>query len=282
MIHIYSNPFIKMHEDCTTAFATGCINLNLPYKTMNIKQGYQPSEYACLFGYSKKNGPGNIRRKIVESHKDKSKLIIIERGYIFRDEYFSVGLGHFNGRADFKNLRSDDARWTQIASKLDSRHIPLGENVLICGQVPHDASVEHIDFQEWVFQTCQRIYDITQRPIVFRPHPLSKTKIRVPSYINISNQSIENDLKDCGIVVTFNSNLGVDATLMRRPVYAFDKGSMVKNLSHNNIDDIDIVKFPQLEFQQWCNNICYTQWNLKEISQGLPHKHLGILDEYSK
>src|SRR5207248_3280586 len=101
-------------------------------------------------------------------------------------------------------------------------------HVLLCGQVPWDASVDHIDYLSWLEHTASELLTLSQRPVVFRAHPMAS--LPPPPGCRGSFGSLTKDLEKAHALVSFNSNTGVDAFLNGVPAFAFDEGAMTWGL----------------------------------------------------
>lgn len=254
-----------------SAFAKGCPEDT----TLANLDNYQPSDLAVVFGTYKKQVPISYRRgHVVHSQKAANKdVVILETGYLNRgagpNHHYSVGLNGLNGRADFKNKNSPPDRAERFREDMKPWRTD-GSHILLCGQVPWDASVDHIDFIKWINKTAEIIQASSRRRIIYRPHPLAPTP--TPHGTERSHYHwLDDDLANCWCCVTFNSNSGVDAALAGIPVVAMDEGSMVLPIA-NSIGDINNPKTP--DRQQWLNNLCYTQWTIPEIAKGLAWNQL--------
>jgi len=242
----------QQHIETLLAFQEGC--------RFNIKaiKDYKPSGVAVIFGVGKKNIPVSFpRAKVLNGQKATGGItIVIEKGYIRRDEYYAVGLDGLNNRAFFNNENSPSDRFKDLGVELKT-----GKDgyTLLCGQVPHDASVQNININNWY----QKV--ISTLDVVFRPHPLFHVE---PPGVEISQRSLEDDLEGAGQVITYNSNTGVDAALRGLPVYAEDRGSMVYDIASHDLHDIHLG-----DRTQWANNIAYSQWTPEEMARGLPWNH---------
>jgi hypothetical protein len=219
---------------------------------------YEPSDVAIIFGIGKKGIPVSFpRAKVFNGQKATGGItIVIEKGYIRRDEYYAVGINGLNNRAYFNNLNSPGDRFKELGVELKSG---TDGYTLLCGQVPHDASVQNVLIDDWY----QKI--IKSLDVVFRPHPLFHVE---PPGVEVSQKSLEDDLEGAGRVITYNSNTGVDAALRGLPVYAEDKGSMVYDIASQDLQDIHLG-----DRTQWANNIAYSQWTPEEMARGLPWNH---------
>lgn len=300
MIRVYQSKKIKPdHKNVVymNAFCEGLDNLGIEYEKSFIEDGYIKSDAIALFGWKKgkpSDGPSqaNLRTQLIEAHDDPSSTYVMERGYIKRDSYYSIGIGGFNGIADFKNSNSDDKRWLQLDQKLGETNWEDNKLVLVCGQVLNDASLRGINYAAWVYRTIKYImdygagaggrgYDVE---IAFRYHPLYKNRETMPlpipnakKLILDTDESFTDLLNRCRYTVSFNSNIGVESILAGVPTISFDERSMVWNISSH---DAGQPYMPTLEERkQWAFDLAYSQWTLEEIKAGLPHRHLKIYND---
>lgn len=275
MIRVYlsGNP---VHDRVLLAFAEGCGGEVVE----NWK--YEPSEVAVIFGVYKSKIPqswprGEVFRRQREKNLD---VVVLETGYINRGDgenhHYAAGFNGLNGRADFRNRNMPDDRLMLLrkASLLRVlRWRERGDRVIICGQVPWDASVEGSDHQLWLQATLERLRAYTKREVVFRPHPKALgayKKMNCP----ISTIPMSEELRNPPhAVVTYNSNSGVEALIEGIPVFAADHGSMCWELANKSLVSIDVPNMP--DRTQWLNDLCYTQWTLDEMRSGEAWNHLA-------
>lgn len=270
MIRAYlsGNP---VHDRVIRAFAEGC-NADL---IENWE--YEPSEVAVVFGvYKSKIKQSWPRGEIIARQKDKNlDVIVLETGYVNRGDdanhHYAAGWNGLNNRANFRNDKMDDERWKMLQTPL--RPYSPGQNVILCAQVPWDASVDHSDHLKWVKTTASQIKKLTDKKCIFRDHPKAKGAVPVPYDWEHSTNPMDYDLLNAHCVVTFNSNSAVEAAIWGKPVFAFDEGSMAWDIANKNLLEIETPSFPRRE--QWANNLAYAQWTLGEMRQGLAWQHLS-------
>ena len=105
---------------------------------------------------------------------------------------------------------------------------------------------------------------------VFRPHP------RYPQQFvkfNRLNGSLSEALGLAKMVVTYNSNSGVDAVLAGVPTVTYDEGAMAWDVTSHNVGYLVTP-----ERNEWCYRMAYTQWSPEEISNGEAWEHLkGVI-----
>ena len=269
MVRVYlsGNP---VHDRVLEAFFEGCPNES------ELVQGwkYEPSEIAVVFGVHKSKIRQSWPRGRIFQQQRKNNLdvIVLETGYVNRGDgethHYAAGFNGLNGRADFRNKSMGPERWESLNVQL--KPYSRGEKVILCGQVPWDASVDMHDHKAWLLETASKLKLLTKRPIVFRPHPLAT--LPPIKGCEHSTKPLAEDLKDAHCVVTFNSNSAVEAAIEGKPVFAFDEGSMVWSLANKDFN-IEDPQYP--DRKQWARNLAYCQWTIEEMKQGETWKHLS-------
>lgn len=269
MVRIYLSGD-PVHDRVLEAFYEGC-----PVEKEFVRGfKHEPSEIAVVFGvYKSKIPKSHPRGKVIQRQRSNNlDVIVLETGYVNRGDgenhHYAAGFNGLNGRADFRNKSMDDERWRVLNTPL--RPYSPGEKVVLCGQVPWDASVDMHDHVKWLRQTASNLQKITSRKIVFRPHPLAP--IPPIQGCEFSQRPLEEDLKNAHCVVTFNSNSAVEAAIYGKPVFAFDEGSMVWDIANKSLLDVDAPNYP--DRKQWANNLAYAQWTLNEMRDGVTWRHL--------
>lgn len=260
-----------------------------------ITNKYSKCDFFVTHGIFKKFGSrfNDIHSIILRYQQDKIQNIILERGFINRRHYFMVGLNGLNGRAKFYNKNSPPDRWYKLKCGLGEWKIPNKINtVLFTSQVPDDSSVQHIDYIRWIKETITELLNRNKK-IIFRYHPdvliskanshsfrwtiVKRLRAAIDSFkseIEISNRNLYKDFQRSDILLTFNSNTSVDATIWGLPNICFDEGSMVYNYCGGGFTKLESP--PIFNRRQWMCNICYSQWNLFEFKHGYPQKILKI------
>lgn len=255
--YLSGNP---VHDRVIKALYEGCPE----DKKLITGWSYDDPDIAVVFGVYKSKVPISFPRgEIIKKHRQRNKdVIVLETGYVNRGDgenhYYAAGFNGLNGRADFKNKNMPDARlFFDLKPWRNS-----GSHVLLCGQVPWDASVEGTDHVAWLNTTYDHLKRATWRDVIYRPHP----DIEKPS------EPLEAVLKRSWAVVTFNSNSAVDAVLQGIPVFAFDEGSMAYSVANK---DLSLISEPRLfDRHQWACDLSYSQWTPQEMRDGKTWAHL--------
>ncbi|MEM7559939.1 MAG: hypothetical protein AAF394_12535 [Planctomycetota bacterium] len=287
--HVYF-PDDPLHVEGLEAVCAGIRSHGLQPTIKGINDVYQPCHVLVTFGVAKDITPrGRAVRELVEAHKQnhlplpksgecppvEAAHLVIERGFIRRDEYFMVGWNGLNGRAQYFNRNSRSDRWQNLGTELAPWR-EEGNHVVLCGQVPWDASVQHTDHRRWCQATASFLVDNSTRPVRFRPHPLQRDAIpmEIPGVELSEAETLTEDLQDAWAVVTFNSNAGVEATLGGVPAFVADAGAMGYGVLCNDLKWINDPPIPQRD--QWLCDLAYTQWTLEEIAAGDAFGHLYL------
>lgn len=187
--------------------------------------------------------------------------LVMERGYIGdRFLWTSLGFDGLNGRAKFPEIDDGLERWNKhFAGFLKPWRESHTNIAVIMGQCRGDASLKGIDFQKWAAKTA---VDLTLHKFmpVFRPHP-GDDNLQVTGVRTLSG-TLQGALDQAALVVTYNSNSGVDAILDGRPTYAEDQGSMIYDIALKDFALRVPNRIP------WTKKMAYTQWLPEEIENG--------------
>lgn len=261
------------HWEVLEAFMAG-IRASGDVVSMHNVTEYEECEVAVVFGVGKRGVPCSYARgQVIENqHMLGHPALILEKGYVNRDQYYAAGWNGLNNRAQFRNSNMPSDRWEQLGISIQPWRMGTG-TMLVCGQVPSDASVQNVDIIQWCANTVRILKsEFPDRKVVFRPHPLARG--RTPDMLGAltSTRPLEEDLRDAAYVVTYNSNTGVDAILQGIPLYVADEGAMAydiasKVLGRAVMPHVNVVR-------QWAYDLAYTQWTLDEMREGKPWRHL--------
>ena len=257
------------------AFARGVRQLGYDPLVLDVNN-YQPVDIAVVFGVGKKGVPVSWPRAnvIFQQRRQCKPVIIIEKGFVKRDQYYMVGFNGLNHNAAFFNEGSPSDRWEALGVELKPWRYD-GEHILVCGQVPSDASVQDIDIIHWSAEITSFLRKHTDKKVVYRPHPLARNRTPHMMGVENSNRDLATDLSRACAVVTYNSNTAVEAVIEGIPSFAMDKGSMAWEVACHDINRINDYAAPMEVIRtQWAYNLAYTQWNEAEFMEGLPFQHL--------
>lgn len=194
--------------------------------------------------------------------------IVIDLPALRIADHFALWPGEVNALP-----RSGDASRLE---RVEFKSVPLGEGVLICGQVGGDRAHELSkgEMKAWAAMTFQNVRArcISKR-IVWRPHPHQKFYVAGCESENPESRSFEGALcsREFGAVVTFNSTCGVTALRHGVPVHC-DESSFYRCLAQKTPYPSD--RKPSLPSSTRRNRffarLMSSQWTLKEIAGGDP------------
>ena len=200
-------------------------------------------------------------------------VLVMERGYLGnRFEWTSLAWNGLNNRGTFPTI-SDPSRFKE--------HFKLqpwktgGDYVLLMGQVPGDMSLQGRDLTSWYNEAvieAQRAYAL---PVKFRPHPLALKKgyKNIPFGATLATGTLEDSLAGAAVVITYNSNSGVDAVIAGVPTVVSDSGSMAVDVAADKVG-----RFFRPDREQWAAELAWKQWSLDEIRSGFALEHLLAME----
>lgn len=191
------------------------------------------------------------------------EVLVLERGYIGdRFKFSSVGLNGLNGRATFGPSQDDGgARFQKFGVPLEPWN-PSGEYVLLVGQVPGDAALQGQNLTPWYMQTAKAAAALYGLPVRFRKHPRERFARTVPgTYADTG--TLRDALSGAAVVVTFNSNTGVEAMLAGKPTVAVDEGAMAWPVAAHALGED-----ANPDRQAWAYDLAWKQWAVEEIASG--------------
>jgi hypothetical protein len=282
-IHIYVPKENDEHIETLEAMASGIPGAEI--RTLESYRVATAPDVAVVFGVYKRAVPQSyLRGRVLEIQRYLGKrTLVLEKGYINRDEYFSAGWEGLNNRANFLNCGMDDHRSSKLGVELQPWDL-TGDYHMVVGQVPWDASVENTNFFLWVADAIIRTKRITDIPIKFRQHPKAEGDFSemfeemhkngvdvIPGSV-----SLEESIASARSVITYNSNVGVDALVAGKPVLSFDEGSMVWQATRHHVEYLldPGLMIAGVDRQQWLNDIAYAQWSREEMASGAAWNHL--------
>ncbi len=212
-------------------------------------------------------------------------VIIIDIGALYRGETWKIALNSISATGYYGHTENLD--WDRPRKLGISLAINLSRNPRIVVAAQHARSqqvVGLVSMEGWVVNQVEKLRQVTDRPIVVRPHPRSALDwaglVHLPKDVVIEQpQKIANTYDsynlafDCHAMVNYNSGPGIQAALAgTRPIV--DKSSLAYPVSHA-MDDIELPY--TVERDQWLTEICHTEYLLDEIRKGLWLRRLCLV-----
>jgi hypothetical protein len=202
------------------------------------------------------------------------EVCILERGYVGdRFSYTSVSFGGgLNGRAEFRGPAGDPSRWNKHFAPFMK---PWRRNddgyALIMGQVPGDSSIQDVDIESWYSQTAKACQNVGM-DVRFRCHPLAgKRGGSRAAGIKWIDGSLDDAARGARVVITYNSNSGVDAAMAGVPVVTMDRGAMAWPVAGHQVDEIIMP-----DREPWAHWLAWTQWSRDEMASGECLETIGL------
>jgi hypothetical protein len=198
-----------------------------------------------------------------------TRVLVIERGYVGdRFQWSSLGWDGLNGNAIMPKVDDGGKRFHEFFAHLYQPESKAGEYALLIGQVPRDAALGGRDLSNWYLDTakaCERTYGL---PTLFRGHPRAPFG-SYPKGLVTTQGDLANHLRSAAVVVTYNSNTGVESVLAGKPTISFDSGSMAWDVTAHQIGERyegDRLK--------WAYEMAWKQWQVSEIDDGTALEHI--------
>lgn len=204
-------------------------------------------------------------------------VIIVDVGALYRGETWKIALNSIT--ADGYYGHTENLDWNRPRKLGISLAINLTRNPQIVIAAQHARSLQVADLasiESWIIDQVKELRQVTDRPIVVRPHPRSrldpKKLLHLPQEVIIEQpQKLTNTYDsynlafDCHAMVNYNSGPGIQAALAgTRPIV--DQSSLAHPVS---IQTADIEQPYTADRDQWLTEICHTEYTVDEIESGL-------------
>lgn len=212
-------------------------------------------------------------------------IIVIDIGTLYRGETWKIALNSVTANGYYGHKENlDRARPRKLGISLA---INLSRNPRIVIAAQHARSLQVtglVSMEDWVTQQVEQLRQITDRPIVVRPHPRSALDwtglvhlprdVVIEQPIKVTNTYDSYNLAfDCHAIINHNSGPGIQAALAgTRPIV--DESSLAYPVS---IPMSDIERPYTVDRDQWLIEICHTEYTLSEIEKGTWIQRLNLI-----
>lgn len=244
MITIIASPRAQHQVTHATAMAAGLLRHGLRSTVTHRGANSGPDDTVICWGW--REG---------QQHRERgAQVLVMERGYIGdRFEWTSLAWNGLNNHGEMPVVDDHGERLRRFWPRALKPWNQNGKYTLICGQVPGDMSLRGRDLQPWYEQQAERHANCR-----FRPHPLAhrRAPVRAVRGAPVLDGPLDDALADASLVLTFNSNTGVDAILAGKPTYVEDAGGMAYGIDQTNRE-------------RWAARLAWRQFSLEEITSGL-------------
>ncbi len=242
----------------------------VPGAQVHDDREYKPCDVMVIFGLVKRSFRKSWAKADLLKAHGKKPVVVIERGFVDRGNYWSVGLNGINGMADFNNDNSPRDRWRRLGVTLRPWDLKRDKPVLVCGQVPWDVTVQDSDHVDWCRATVRKIKRMG-RDVIFRAHPAARKKgVDYGVSAPVSTMpSLAGDLARCSAVVTWSSNAAVEAVIAGVPAIAVNQMSMAWPVVGHCLTSLHAPAMPHRG--QWAADLAYAQWRRSEFGDAWRH-----------
>jgi hypothetical protein len=209
-------------------------------------------------------------------------VIVIDIGALYRGETWKIALNSVTANGIYGHTENLD--WNRPRKLGISLAINLSRNPRIVVAAQHARSLQVVglaSIEGWVVQQVEQLRQVTDRPIVVRPHPRSALDwtglVHLPRDVVIEQPArmvntydSYNLAFDCHAIINHNSGPGIQAALAgTRPIV--DQSSLAYPVSIQ----LEHIEQPYTaDRDQWLVEICHTEYTVEEIKQGLWLKRL--------
>ena len=213
--------------------------------------------------------------------REERPCIVLEVGGIKRGTTWKVALNGINRDAYFGPTGHNSDRAKQLGLVVKPWRTE-GKYILICGQ--HDKSLQWQGMprmSNWFLETYDQIRKVTDRPILFRPHPrcrlehiergLRHVERQEPHQIKGTYDDFDMGFDNVWATVSWSSNPGIHSVIEGVPAFT-GPSSLAFDVALQNLQQIEDPLY--CDRTQWLNDYAHTEYTIEEISQGIPLKHL--------
>jgi hypothetical protein len=213
-------------------------------------------------------------KQVYEYYRAHGKPVIIaDVGALHRGETWKIAVNHINRLGYYghtENLDMDRPRKLGISLAVNLSRNPA---ILIAAQHQHSLQLANQNHEAWIMEQVDAIRQVSDRPIVIRPHPRSQLQmdslnktitVERPQRVVDTYDSFDMHF-DYHAVVNYSSGPGTQAAISgTRPVVGTYSLALPVSVA---IDDLDQPY--NIDRDQWLVEICHTEYTVKEIQQGL-------------
>lgn len=244
MITILASPRAPHQQTHATAMAAGLARHGIRSVVTHRAPQTGPGDTVICWGW--RHGQEHFNRG--------ARVLVMERGYIGdRFNWTSLAWDGLNNRGQMPVVDDSGERFRRYFSHTMHSWNPKGAYTLICGQVPGDMSLQGRDLHRWYEQQAEHFDSV-----YFRPHPLAHRR-EAPRPVRGAPElqgPLDEALAGASLVITWNSNAGVDAILAGKPTHVEDCGGMAYGIDETTRE-------------KWAHRLAWRQFTLEEITSGL-------------
>ena len=223
---------------------------------------------------------------------DNKPVIVLEVGTLVRNKTWRLGINGINRDAQWADYWDiSPQRGENLGLKLEPWQDNSKEFVTIATQRPDSLQwVGMPRVEDWLYDTITKVKDVSNRPIVVRPHPRDKitdwNKVyqnnpgiyfdQPKSIGNYDSVNFKDILDRTHVLINYCTSPAVEAVMKGVPVVVGEP-SMAFDMK-TEIEDIETpFKAKEQDRAIWFDKICHTEWTVEEIAGGEPWTRLRVL-----
>lgn len=271
---------------CLESFAAG---VRAEGDTVKIEWNYTytPSKLAVMLGWATTNTGGRnitLRKQIIAQQRkaNRNTMCIDASCWKYLDNhgsYLRYSLdGPFYDRAEYANKNSTPDKWLEISQALNVQlkpEVPRDGYILICMQRDGGFAMKTLNPMIWLREKIQQIRNVTQRPIMIRPHPGQYDMKDFAMYRNNRNNitvvhpeqtTLLENLQHAHSAVFFNSSASVAAVCEGVPIFVDDASCVSWAVANKDISKIETPEVFAKE--QWIYDLSAAHWSDEDARAG--------------
>lgn len=213
-------------------------------------------------------------KKVYQHYRTQGRpVIVVDVGALHRGLTWKIAVNHITSNGYYGHQQNLDLDRPKKLGIVLGHATDTRPEILLAAQHTDSLQTQDVNLVSWLDNKITEIRQVSDRPIILRPHPrcrmdlqrLQKHDIVVqrPNPLINTYDSFDFDA-NYHAVVNYNSGPGIQAAIYgSRPMV--DASSLAAPVSIT----IDGIERPyDIDRQQWLIEICHTEYTLEEISQG--------------
>ena len=246
---------------------------------------YEPSDVAVILGWVHEHGKSaphlQLRQKILDGQRVyNGRTVIADSNLFLYKDKTNPGYwlrysfdGIFPNTGEYCDSSPDSSRWLAVQQNLNINLRPWrtqGNHVLLCLQRDGGWSMKGADLAQWTIKTVTRIRQLTNRPILIRPHPKFPINLNnllaLPDVHRSTGNTLQQDLSEAWAAVFYNSSSSVAAVLAGVPVFADDDDCVAWSVANTDLAHVESPAMPGRT--QWLYDLSAAHWTDEESRGG--------------
>jgi len=148
----------------------------------------------------------------------------------------------------------------KVTFGINTKPFAPGRSILLAPPSVKSFKLWDIDQDNWIAQTVAEIKKYTDRPI--------RIRLKRPRDERLKTNTMEQDLKECHCLVTYNSVAAVEALMHGKPAITLGPNA-AQHLCYNDLAKIENPYIPSNdEREAWMRHLSYSQFTTEEMANG--------------